>query len=227
MARTVNVHKYAAKREDILAVAQRLTYTKGFEQMTIQDVLDDLQISKGAFYHYFESKSALLEALIKRMLDEALGLLLPIVQDPHLPALEKLRRYFAAVFRWRTDRKDLLLEILRVWYLDDNALLRQKVRTAMVERFTPLLTEIIHQGIQEGVLTPSYPEQVANVVVILRMGLSETLAELLLSLDPKQDDLSRIESTIAVYTDAIERVLGIPGACLQIADAAILKTWFV
>jgi AcrR family transcriptional regulator len=32
-----------------------LVFTKGFEQMSIQDILDELHISKGAFYHYFDS----------------------------------------------------------------------------------------------------------------------------------------------------------------------------
>ncbi len=50
--------------------------------MTIQDILDDLQISKGAFYHYFDSKQALLEAMVERIGVEAVQLLLPIVHDP-------------------------------------------------------------------------------------------------------------------------------------------------
>ena len=71
MARIVKEQAYAVKRNEILDVAQRLVYTKGYEQMTIQDILDGLPISKGAFYHYFDSKQALLEALIERMLKEA------------------------------------------------------------------------------------------------------------------------------------------------------------
>src|SRR5262245_58568880 len=54
MARVVKEH--AVRRGEILDVAQRLVYTSGYEQMTIQDMLDELQISKGAFYHYFSSK---------------------------------------------------------------------------------------------------------------------------------------------------------------------------
>src|SRR5262245_14695219 len=192
MARTVNMQAHSAKRDAILTVVERLIYSTGFEQMTIQDVLDDLQISKGAFYHYFPSKSALLEALVKRMLHEALSLLLPIVGDIHLSALEKLGHFFAAFFQWRAARKDLLLAILRVWYHDDNALVREKVRAAMVEQFTPLLATIIRQGIEEGAFSTSDPEQVANVLVILRMGLSETLAHMLLSLDPQRDELAHL-----------------------------------
>lgn len=47
MARIVKEKAYAVKRNEILEAAQRLVYTKGYEQMTIQDILDSLQISKG------------------------------------------------------------------------------------------------------------------------------------------------------------------------------------
>jgi len=62
VSRSVNAQEYAEKRNAILDVAQRYITTKGYEQMTTQDILEALQISRGAFYHYFESKQALLMA---------------------------------------------------------------------------------------------------------------------------------------------------------------------
>jgi len=44
MARIVKAH--AVRRNEILDVAQRLIYTEGYEQMTIQDILDGLQIPR-------------------------------------------------------------------------------------------------------------------------------------------------------------------------------------
>ena len=87
MARIVKEEEYAGKRNAILDVAQQLIYTRGYEQMTIQDMLDGLRISKGAFYHYFDSKQAVLEALVERLGEEVVQLLLPIVHDPELASL--------------------------------------------------------------------------------------------------------------------------------------------
>ena len=101
MARIVKEEEYAEKRNAILDVAQRLIYTKGYEQMTIQDILDDLQISKGAFYHYFDSKQALLEAMIERMGEEMEQFLMLIVHDPMLSALDKFQRFLATANRWK------------------------------------------------------------------------------------------------------------------------------
>src|SRR4029079_11503029 len=160
MARSVNEKEYALKRNQILDVTQRLVYTKGYEQMAIQDILSELQISKGAVYHYFDSEPGFLEALIERLAEEALELFNPIVQDPHLPALEKLQRFFDTAVRWKTARKAFLMEILHVWYADHNAIVRQKILT-MWSRYTlPLLITIFEQGIREGVLNIAYPDQV-------------------------------------------------------------------
>ena len=227
MARIVKEQEYAVKRNAILDVAQQLVYTKGYEQMTIQDMLDDLQISKGAFYHYFDSKQAVLEALIERMGEEVVQLLLPIVHDPVLGALEKLRRFFPTLAQWKTARKDFILALMHILYADENALFRQKARALAVKRVTPLMTTVIRRGIQEGVLTTSYPDQVGEVILSLVLDLGDTIAWLLLSWEPKSDDVRRVESTVAAYTDALERALGAPTGSLPLVDAQTLKEWFV
>lgn len=226
MARIVKAEEYALKRNEILDRARRLVYTKGYEQMTIQDILNDLQISKGAFYHYFGSKQEVLEALIERLQEERDQLLFPVVQDPHLPALEKLQRVFATLAHWKTAQKTFLLALWRVLYADDNARFRQKWRAAALERISPLLATIIRQGIQEGALTASYPEQSGTVVLALVLDLSETLGVLLLSSELDHNAQSRIENTVAAYTEALERVLGVTTASLQLVDAETLREWF-
>ncbi|MEO8612545.1 MAG: helix-turn-helix domain-containing protein, partial [Chloroflexota bacterium] len=62
MVRVVKEQDYAEKRNEILDTAQRLVFSKGYERLTIQDILQALNISKGALYHYFDSKQAVLEA---------------------------------------------------------------------------------------------------------------------------------------------------------------------
>ena len=225
MARVVKEH--AVRRTEILDVAQRLVNTKGYEQMTIQDILDDLQISKGAFYHYFDSKQALLEALVERMGNQVEQLVLPIVHDPALPALEKLQRIFDMLNRWKIARKEFYLAVMRVWYADDNAIVRQKLRVAGVKTVAPWFSAIIRQGIQEGVFTNSYPDQAGEVVMSLIEDLDETLGEMLLSVKPERDVMRRVENTVAVYTDAVERVLGIPTGSLHLTDVETLKEWVV
>jgi AcrR family transcriptional regulator len=226
MARSVNEKEYALKRNQILDVTQRLVYTKGYEQMAIQDILDELQISKGAFYHYFDSKPALLEALIERIGQEALQLLNPIVDDPQLPALEKLQRFFDTAGRWKTAHKAFMLELLHVWYADHNAIVRHKMLAMWSKHTLPLLTVIFHQGIQEGVLNIAFPDQVGAVFLSFAQGVGDAFAALLLVREPQGDEMQRAERLIAAYNDAMERVLGAPAGSLQLMDTESLNAWF-
>ena len=219
------VKEYTVRRTEILDVAQRLVQTKGYEQMTIQDILDELQISKGAFYHYFAAKQDLLEALIERFRVQAEQIVVAIVQEPNRPALEKLVRLFTTLSRWKTTQKEFFLALLRVWYADDNALIRHKTRLATVKMVTPYLQIIIEQGLREGVLTTSYPTQVGAVVLGLLNDLGDAVAPHFLTLAQMPDPLAAIEETITAYTDAIERVLGAPPGSLPLIDSQVLRLW--
>ncbi len=193
--------------------------------MSIQDILDELKISKGAFYHYFDSKLALLDGLMDRMMDDAEQVLQPIVQADDLPAIEKLQHYFAAGSRWKTDRKAFMLDLLRVWYTDSNALVRQKQEVAAIQRIAPMLTKIVQQGISEGVFTTPFPDQIGSMIWGLAQGIQDNVAELLLADEPPPDALHRLEAIIGAYSDAVERILGAPAGSLPLADVALLKEW--
>jgi len=226
MPRIVREEEYAVRRNQILDTALRLVYTKGYGQMTIQDILDELQISKGAFYHYFDSKAAVLEALVERMVNEVEPLLIPIVQDQRLSALEKFQCFFDTTARWKTDRKDLMLELVYMWYADENAIIRQKVFESTLKRITPLLAEITHQGVREGVFTVSYPETVCQLYFYLLQGMGEAFVELLFDFPDKNVARQKATLMVAAYNEALERVLGAPRGSINLIDPETMDEWF-
>lgn len=226
MARPLNEQEHAAKRQKILAAAQRFIYTKGFERLTIQELIKELGISKGAFFHYFSSKSDLLEAIIDQMTAEILNHLNAIVADATLNAQQKLEKYFQAALRWKTERREFLIAILRAWHLDENAVVRQKVFAKGVEQLTPILTQLIEQGNQEGCWKVSQAAAVARMSIYLLQGLSDTLAQQLLAPAPTLDRLW-LEDTLRAYTEAMERLLGMQPGCLTLLDPDALALWFL
>ena len=233
MARVVNEKEYAARRNEILDVAQRLIYTQGYEKMSIQDILGELQMSKGAFYHYFDSKPALMEALTERMINEAQLVISPIADDPHLTAIEKFELYFNATARWKMAQKEFLMALLRVWYHDDNLVIRDKVTRSGMELILPLFKRIIHQGIAEGTFITPYPDQMAEVVMSLMLTLGDSLSIQILKsgtiLDAQQreDLINTINKLAAAYTDALERILGCVTGSLNIIELDTLKSWLI
>jgi AcrR family transcriptional regulator len=94
MARSVRPEQYAAKRAEILNAAQRLLFSQGYERMSIQDILEEVRISSGAFHHYFASRGALLEAFIEQVKEESGKPLRQLIDDPKLSAREKFQGFF-------------------------------------------------------------------------------------------------------------------------------------
>jgi AcrR family transcriptional regulator len=216
MTRSVKPEEYAEKRNAILDVAQRYITAKGYEQMTTQDILEALQISRGAFYHYFESKQALLMALVERIGEQAEQLVLPIVSDRAMPAQDKLLLVFAVLNQYKQENLDLVLAFMRIWYADENALFRQKLYQARLKRLAPLLSQIIAQGVAEGVFTTAYPDHAARTMLSLLEDLGYATVELLLVEEGKQIDLSRMVQLGEATADTLERVLGMkPGVLWQ------------
>lgn len=226
MGRASKPEEFSTKRNEILDVAMQLVYTKGYEQMSIQDILNDLHISKGAFYHYFDSKGALLEGLIIRMIDQAEQVLLPVLDDPTLNAIDKLQVYLSTAAQWKSGQMDYIKALIRVWYNDDNAIVRQKILTATIQSIAPYIGSIIQQGIQEGVFHVTYPDQVSQVLMVLIQSMADTLIRYLFLNEPKQVDWNQIHSMVDAYDEMLERVIGAPLGSIHLVDLAILKSWF-
>ncbi|MCW5879558.1 MAG: hypothetical protein KIS91_01240 [Anaerolineae bacterium] len=87
-------------------------------------------------------------------------------------------------------------------------------------RIGPLLTVIIRQGIGEGTLTTPYPEQAGRLALAVLHDLSDYLAEVLLDFQVAPEDVPRVQSAVAAYNDALERVLGAPPDSLALLISA-------
>jgi AcrR family transcriptional regulator len=226
MARTVNVEVHMVRRDAFVDAAQRLMQAKGYEQMSVQDLLDDLGASRGAFYHYFDSKQALLQAVIDRMVDAGLGAVAPIVDDPTLPATTKLPKVFNGIGRWKTDRKALVMSLIEVWMSDDNAIVREKLRRTTVDRMVPLLMRIVKQGIDEGAFTATSPADTARVLVMLLQGMQDAATELFVARQKRLISYEEVMRTMKGYAEAFDRILGAPAGTIIFGDEAIMREWF-
>lgn len=226
MARTLNLAVHTVRREAFVDAALRLIQTRGYEQTSIQDVLDEVDASRGAFYHYFDSKQALLEAAVDRIADQALADVAHVVEDPTLPALAKLERFFGRIGRWKTERKALMLELIKVWVSDDNAAVREKVRRTMIARVAPTLARIVSQGVAEGVFAVDSAVETGKMVMGFITVVQDEVTELYLARQAKTISLEHVRQALAGYTAGLERILGAPRGSVQVASEEILLEWF-
>jgi hypothetical protein len=163
---------------------------------------------------------------MERMADTVASHLAPVANNPDLPALDKLRLFFAALASWKAQRRELLVAMLEVWYCDGNALVRQKLHARIADRLAPLVAAIISQGVREGVFVAPYPDQLGRVVISLIHDLNDRLADLFFAFESGDVDLAPVEHTVAAYTGALERILGLPDGSVVLVDTATLHAWF-
>jgi AcrR family transcriptional regulator len=214
------------RREAFVEAGLRLTQAKGYEQMSIQDVLDAVDASRGAFYHYFDSKQALLEAMVDRIADAALAAVEPVVDDPDLAAIPKLERFFGGIAQFKTERKALMLEFVKVWTSDDNAVMREKVRRTLIGRVAKILARIIEQGIGEGVFAIDSPAETAAILMMLMTGFQERATDLFLARQANTIPFEDAERAITSFTRSFERILGARKGSIQVVDQKTLQEWF-
>ena len=226
MARTLDLEKHTVRKEAFVEVAQRLLQTKGYERMSIQDLLEELGASRGAFYHYFDSKQALLEAVVDRITDAALGSVEPVINDASLSAADKLTRVFADIGRWKTERRALVLSLMEVWMSDENAIFREKIRQRLMTRLVPPLTRIVQQGMAEGTFTARSPQDTAMVLVMLIEGFQNRALELFIARQANRVTYEDAERYFATYLDAFERILGAAPGSITLIDESVLREWY-
>ncbi|MUL82498.1 MULTISPECIES: TetR/AcrR family transcriptional regulator [unclassified Mycolicibacterium] len=217
MARQVNPTEHAARRREILDAALQLMHDKGYDAMTIEDLLAELQISKGALYHYFRSKRALLEGVIEQMGEIATARLAGIVDDPHRGALDKLHAYFDASRAWKSESVTEVATLIRLWHDENNALLRQKMTQGSMRTTAPLLESIIRQGCAEGVFDTDYPHEAAGIITAMGLHLADAFIDAIEADGAVGSDISgpNAQKVVGAYVQAFERILGAPPGSLH------------
>jgi AcrR family transcriptional regulator len=214
------------RRDAFIDAALRLIQTKGYEQMSIQDILDELGVSRGALYHYFDSKSALLDAAMERMLETGTAIAREVAADPSMTATEKFGAVFTNIASWKNARRELMLQLLEIWYSDENAIVLQRLRRGMTERMTPILAEIIGQGCDEGTFTVDSAEDAAQLCVALIQGTQEIAADLYVARGQDRIPLEVVERKFQFFADGYARILGAPPGSLRFIDEETIRLWF-
>lgn len=149
--------------EKILNVAQRLFLEKGYDNTTIQDIVDHLDgLSKGAVYHHFKSKEEIMDAVGDRMFlsnnpFEA------VHRRSDLNALEKLRE---AIRLNQSDeaRTDMTIQAIP---LTRNPRLLVEMIESNRRILTPYYLELLEEGNRDGSLHTEYAKEIAELLPLL------------------------------------------------------------
>lgn len=146
----------------ILDAALKLFQEKGYEQTTIQDIVDELgDLSKGAVYHHFKSKEDIVNAVSDRICLEA-NPLNDVRDMPELNGRQKIRQVLLLSLRSQTQRDvyNLFPSLLK-----NPKFLAQTVYDCM--GLAKQMVSLVEEGNADGSLSVAYPKQAAETLMIL------------------------------------------------------------
>jgi AcrR family transcriptional regulator len=214
------------RRSELIAYAQKLFYSKGYESTSVRDIVDEIGVAKGTFYYYFDSKTAVLEAVVDELIAQAQAILQEIVADETLTAIRKWTQAMQAIGNWKIEHKEEMMETLRLVMSDENVLLQYKLQMQSAQMTSHGLAKIIAQGVEEGVFATEFVQEAAEMVVAIYRTFGESLADLLINPDKYNNPIAIAQRKHTAAQTAIERVLGAPSGSLPIIDEDTLIAWF-
>ena len=219
----MNLKKGDARRSELLAASEKLFYTKGYENTSVQDILDAVGFSKGGFYHHFDSKLAVLEAICQQRAEETCQSAMQAAARPNLTACEKLNVLLASSTLWQSDNPGFVMLLIQAAYCENGALMREKMKACQLSGMQAVLEGVLREGVESGEFFVEDAETTAGLVLRLYMQFADEIAFLLAN---EENELSLCEKAIAkmrAYRTAIERLLLAPFGSIVLIETRDLQ----
>jgi AcrR family transcriptional regulator len=202
----------AVRRAELIDCAQALFLRKGYEKTTINDVIEATGLSKGAFYHHFRAKEALLEAIVARFGHQALANISDLEAAPSLNALERLNRLLAMGREWKIEHIPELRAMFVTLLKPENGVLYHRIVGAVFAALAPALTLIIEQGVREGVFDVADVRTAADTLLWLAENRRAIAAQAVAMADAGEFEpaIALIMGRVRAEEATVNRILGLP-----------------
>ena len=197
------------RKSEILDEAERLFTVKGFEETTVNDILEKTSIAKGTFYYYFKSKEDALNEIINRRIDGFAERAIKIISDPSLDVHAKLFSVIMTIKPQNPAQK----EFTPVLHEQGNAQFHQKSLINTLLRLTPILKDIIEEGNEQRIFNTPYPKESVEILLSAAIVLFD---DGFFIQQPQE-----AESKVNAFIIAMERILGAKPGSMEIFRKAV------
>lgn len=199
------------RKNEILDVAERLFGSKGFDNTSTNDILNEIGIARGTLYYHFKSKEEILDIMIDRMTKQLVEKAKDIVSQKNMSVLQRLT---LMMLELNVSGGNLGHEILEQVHKPQNALMHQKMQERLLSGINPLITSLIEECITQGICQTDYPTEVAEMTLLYYNTVFDDLMEH--SEEEKQRKIAAL-----IYN--LERLLKMEQGSMQDVISAFFK----
>ena len=216
------------RRAELIAVARALFFEKGYEATSVDEIISRAGLSKGAFYYYFPSKEAALEALAEQMALEAAAETQAIVADETLNGFERLDLFLKHNRRLKVERAPEALALFEALFRPENIALYHHVFTRISRVLIPLVADILQQGMDDGSFLPGDAEAMAEILLGLTTTTHDSVAALV---GASSEEAFRVaaaafERRWIAQGIVADRILGLPEGSIQFIEPGFTEAFF-
>ena len=188
-------------KQGLLKIAYNLFISRGYENTSVDDIIEAAGIAKGTYYYHFESKEQTLEAVIGMMIEQEAEAAAQVLGSD-TPVPQKIAGIIASL---RPGQEELPIE--GALMKPENALMHAKIKRRLLETVLPLLSETVEEGIAQGIFAcDNIPERVRMLLVISNEIF---------------DKGQFTERDIEVFIDITEKLLGAQPGTMDFVRALI------
>lgn len=191
------------RKQDLLNIAYRMFIEKGYENTSVDDIIIEAGIAKGTYYYYFESKEATLEAVIEMMIEKAENIAKTALTNP-VPIPQKLA---SVVYAFRPNKDEIV--ITDVLERKENIVMHDKIGKKIVEVAVPILSDIVREGIAQGIFACTNVEERVKMLLIMSQNMFDYGAY--------------SNKDIEVYVDMLEKSLGAKEGTMSFISEFLLE----
>ncbi len=152
----------------IVSAAWQLFYEQGYDNTTVEEIVDASGTSRGSFYHYFDGKAALLSSL-SYLFDEKYDELAESM-NPDLSSIEKLNLMNQELFLMidNTVSVDLLSQLFATQLITNG----ERHMMSPNRTYYKLLRQVISEGKQNGTFREEFSvNDIAKAYAMFERGL--------------------------------------------------------
>ncbi len=155
-------------RTRITESAIKLFSDRGYNAASVDDICAEAGVSKGAFYHHFESKQALFLALLDGWLKTVDNAIASAKGKRAPETFVQMTRAFPHIFETAGGHLPMILEFWLQASRDEEV---WKATIAPYRRYQGYMASLIRKGIAEGSFVAVDPEIASRLIVATAMGL--------------------------------------------------------